>query len=89
VTRRLTLLSKPGCHLCHQMRAVVERVVAGTEAVLREEDVRSDPLWRHYRLEIPVLLLDGAEIARHRVDAEELRRLLTARGVETTSPSGS
>jgi hypothetical protein len=71
------------------MRAVVERVVAGTDAVLREEDVRSDPLWRPYRLEIPVLLLDGAEIARHRVDEEDLRRRLSARGVETTSPSGS
>jgi hypothetical protein len=79
LTRRLTLLGQPGCHLCHEMRAVVEKVVAGTDAALVElveEDVRSDPGWRHYRLEIPVLLLDGAEIARHRVSEEELRRLL-------------
>ena len=87
MTRRLTLLVQPGCHLCHEMRAVVERVVAGTDAALVEEDVRSDPGWRHYRLEIPVLLLDGAEIARHRVSEEELRRLLAARGLETISPS--
>jgi hypothetical protein len=60
------------------MRAVVEKVVAGTDAALVEEDVRSDPGWRQYRLEIPVLLLDGAEIARHHVDEEELRRLLAA-----------
>lgn len=86
---RLTLLSKPGCHLCREMRAVVERVVASADVALAEEDVRSDPGWQRYRLEIPVLLLDGAEIARHRVGEDDLRRLLAARGVETTSPSGS
>jgi hypothetical protein len=63
------------------MRAVVERVVAGTDTALVEEDVRSDPGWRPYRLEIPVLLLDGAEIARHRVGEAELRRLLADRGI--------
>lgn len=88
MTGRLTLLSKPGCHLCHEMRAVVERVVAAADVVLVEEDVRSDPGWRPYRLEIPVLLFEGVEIARHRVDEEDLRRLLAARGVEVTSPSG-
>ena len=83
MTRRLTLLGQPGCHLCHQMRLVVERVLAGRGTVLVEEDVRRDPGWSRYRLEIPVLLLDGAEIARHRVDENELRRLLAA----PTSPS--
>ncbi len=77
---RLTLLSKPGCHLCHQMREVVEKVVAASDVTLVEEDVRSDPSWRAYLLEIPVLLLDGAEIARHRVGEEELRRRLADRG---------
>jgi len=87
VTGRLTLLSKPGCHLCHEMRAVVEKVTAAADVVLGEEDVRSDPAWRHYRLEIPVLLYEGVEIARHRVGEEDLRRLLAARGVDLTSRS--
>ena len=78
---RLTLLSKPGCHLCHQMREVVERVVAASGVTLVEADVRSDPSWGAYLLEIPVLLLDGVEIARHRVGEEELRHRLAARGV--------
>jgi glutaredoxin len=81
VSGRLTLLSKPGCHLCHQMRKVVERVAAASDVTLVEEDVTSDPRWRAYLLEIPVLLLDGAEIARHRVGEEDLRRRLAARGV--------
>jgi glutaredoxin-like protein DUF836 len=83
VSGRLTLLSKPGCHLCHRMREVVERVAADFGLTLGEEDVRSDPGWQAYLLEIPVLLLDGAEIARHRVGEEELRRRLAARGVPT------
>ena len=89
MARRLTLLGQPDCHLCHQMRAVVEKVVAGTDAVLVEEDVRSDPGWQRYRLEIPVLLLDGDELARHRIGEDDLRRLLAARGVGTISPPGS
>jgi hypothetical protein len=82
---RLTLLGKPGCHLCEQMRAVVEEAVAGTGAVLVEEDVRSDPRWHAYRLEIPVLLMDGLELVRHRVTGPELRRLLASRGVSVRS----
>ena len=79
--RRLTLLSQPGCHLCHEMRAVLDKVVAGTGAEIVEEDVRRDPAWHRYRLEIPVLLLDGEEIARHRVGEDDLRRRLSERGL--------
>lgn len=85
--RSLTLLGKPGCHLCHEMRAVVDRVVAGTDTVVADEDVRRDPAWRSYVAEIPVLLLDGEELVRHRVSEDELRRLLSARGVGVTAPS--
>lgn len=40
-------------------------------------DVDADPvLKRRYGLEVPVLLLDGTVVCRHRLDPEELRRLL-------------
>jgi Glutaredoxin-like domain (DUF836) len=40
-------------------------------------DVDSDPvLTRRHGLDVPVLLLDGTVVCRHRLDAEELRRLL-------------
>jgi predicted thioredoxin/glutaredoxin len=40
-------------------------------------DVDSDPeLLRRYGLNVPVLLLDGAVVCRHRLDPQELRRLL-------------
>lgn len=40
-------------------------------------DVDADPvLQRRHGLEVPVLLLDGAVVCRHRLDAGELKRLL-------------
>jgi predicted thioredoxin/glutaredoxin len=40
-------------------------------------DVDADPtLRRRFSLHVPVLLLDGTVVCRHRLDAEELKRLL-------------
>jgi hypothetical protein len=40
-------------------------------------DVDGDPtLQRRHGLDVPVLLLDGAVVCRHRLDAGELKRLL-------------
>jgi len=40
-------------------------------------DVDSDPqLQRRHGLEVPVLLLDGTVVCRHRLDRDELTRLL-------------
>jgi hypothetical protein len=68
------------------MRDVARAVLAGMEVQLVEVDVREDPeLERRYLLEIPVLLLGEAEIARHRTTAQELRRKLTEAGIPTSS----
>jgi hypothetical protein len=43
-------------------------------------DVDSDPeLTRRYGLNVPVLLLDGTPVCRHRLDPAELTRLLRPR----------
>jgi hypothetical protein len=77
----LTLLSKPDCTLCHEMRAVVERVLAGGAVRLLERDIREDPkLERRYRFEIPVLLWGDREVVRHRVTEPELRSRLLELG---------
>lgn len=40
-------------------------------------DVDSDPIFkRRFSLDVPVLLLDGTVVCRHRLDAGELKRLL-------------
>ena len=73
----LVLLGKPGCHLCEVMHAVAAPVAAEMGLTLDPRDIRSDPeLEELYRHDIPVLLLDGREVARHRVSADDLRARL-------------
>ena len=66
---QVTLYGKPGCHLCDDARAVVERVRAMHPFDLREVDVSLDPaLHREYGERIPVLELDGEELFEFHVD---------------------
>lgn len=75
----LTLFTRRACHLCDAMKEVV-REVAGSRAVrLVEVDVDADPaLAARYGRDVPVLWLDGREVARHRVTADALAAHLDA-----------
>ena len=76
----LTLYSRPGCHLCDEMKAVVACVGRGIPLTLDEIDISADPaLERRYGLEIPVLLVNGRTAAKVRIDENALRRLLRQR----------
>jgi thiol-disulfide isomerase/thioredoxin len=78
----LTLYSRPGCHLCDEMKAVIQRAARAVEAsiTVEEIDISTDPeLEARYGLEIPVLLVDGRKAAKYRVTEGELTRLLAAR----------
>ena len=69
----LILLGKPGCHLCDDARAVLER--AG--AAFAEVDITiDDALHAAYLERIPVVVLDGVERFELFVDEPALRRLL-------------
>lgn len=81
---RLTIYSKPGCHLCDEMKSVVHRVIArhsnDDAIVLDEIDISSDrELLDRYGAEIPVLLIDGKKMGKYRVSEEQLTRMLEAR----------
>jgi glutaredoxin len=66
---QVTLYGKPGCDLCDEARAVVERVRAQRPFELREVDVTLDPLvYREYGERIPVLALDGEELFEFHVE---------------------
>ncbi len=75
----LTIYSRPGCHLCDEMKTVVARAIrplAGRVA-LREVDISGDvDLEARYGLEIPVLTIDGKKAAKYRVTEEALARML-------------
>ena len=78
---QLTIYSRPGCHLCDEMKAVVERVARSAAAPIRIEeiDISTDPaLEARYGVEIPVLLVDGKKVAKYRIGEEALRRILSA-----------
>lgn len=83
-TVTLTLIGKPGCHLCDDARDVVDRVVAELEsapdapAVERSELSILDhsELHEKYVEEIPVLLIDGVVHTYWRVDPARLRTAL-------------
>jgi hypothetical protein len=73
----LTLYSRPGCHLCDEMKAVVRRTGETIPLKLEELDISSDPqLEAQYGLEIPVLLVNGRKAAKYRVTEPELVRIL-------------
>ncbi len=75
---RLTLVQRPDCGLCEQMLREIAALGRSVELPpLQLVDVDSDPqLLRRHGLDVPVLLLDGTVVCRHRFDAFELLRLL-------------
>ena len=77
---RLTLYSKPGCHLCDDMKHVIEAVAARVPLTLDIVDISTDrTLADRYGLEIPVLLIEGKKAAKHRVTERELEEKLRRR----------
>jgi hypothetical protein len=81
----LTIYSRPGCHLCDEMKAVVDLVARRVPLTVDNVDISNDPrLEARYGLEIPVLLVNGRKAAKHRVTEDELRRILRARGGDPT-----
>ena len=67
------------------MKAVVERVArsSGAAIAVNEVDITLDPeLEAAYRLEVPVLMIDGKKAAKYRMSEDELRRVLAGRAGE-------
>jgi len=74
---RLTLYGRPECHLCHEMRAVVDAIRADVPFDLDEVDIDGDPaLVAAYGEEIPVLLVNGRKAFKYRVTPAALRARL-------------
>jgi glutaredoxin len=80
VSGRVTLYTKPGCHLCDDARGVVQQVCSELGESFEEVDITAGPdagrLSRTYGEEIPVTFVDGRQHDFWRVDAERLRRAL-------------
>lgn len=77
MTARVRLLSKPGCHLCDEARAVIEAVCAETGESYEDVDITTDPdLFAEYAEQIPVTFVDDKQHDYWRVDPTRLRAAL-------------
>jgi len=74
---KISVMSKPGCHLCEAAMEVVQRVVGSRIAVLIEEvDITQDlELLEKYREAIPVVLIDGVEKYRYHIAPDKLAQM--------------
>ena len=74
---RVLLLGRPGCHLCDEARAVIERVAGDLGVGWEERSIDDDPqLQRAYAEQIPVTFVDGRRHDFWRVDESRLRAAL-------------
>ncbi len=77
--RVVTLIGKPGCHLCDDARTILVRVTGELGAAFEEKDITQDEtLYHQYAEQIPVTLIDGRQHDFWRVDERRLRTALGA-----------
>jgi Glutaredoxin-like domain (DUF836) len=71
------LLSRPGCHLCDEARAVIARIAAELGVGWTERDITASPddLARYSEM-IPVTFVDGVQHDFWRVSEDRLRAAL-------------
>jgi hypothetical protein len=81
-TVTVTLIGKPGCHLCDDAREAIGSVIDGLpagapEVRVEELSILDDPeLHERYVEDIPVVLVDGRQHTYWRVDQARLRTAL-------------
>ena len=77
LSSRVTLIGKPGCHLCDEARAVIARVCDDLNVGYTELSILDDPtLADRYFETIPVTLVDGKPHDQWRVNEARLRAAL-------------
>jgi glutaredoxin len=76
----VTLYSKPGCHLCDMVKTVIQDVARRRRFRLEVFNIleHEDPaILQKYKEAIPVVLVDGLEIARFRLTGHDLEAALS------------
>lgn len=77
----ITVIRKPGCHLCDVAREVIDAVIVDlpdTDVDVRELSIEDDPaLYAQWWEKIPVVLIDGEFHAHWRVSPDRLRAALS------------
>ena len=75
----ITLYSKPGCHLCEIVEQTIEFVRTRRNFEFEKRNILDEPqAFEKYQYEIPVICVNGREIARHQLTAAALEHALDA-----------
>lgn len=65
---KVTLYTRQGCHLCADAEEVIRRVATG-KADIELVDIDADPaITDRYTVRVPVVEVDGVEIAQYELD---------------------
>ncbi len=76
---RVTLYTKPGCHLCEPVRETIVAVARERNFTFIARNIVDDPAdFDRYKHAIPVVTVDEVEIARYRLSIEQLLAALDA-----------
>jgi glutaredoxin len=74
---RVTLYSRPGCHLCELVERVLHHVAAKRPFELTVRNIDENPAdLEKYCNDIPVVSVNGREVGRHRLTAEAFEAAL-------------
>jgi glutaredoxin len=75
--KHVTFYTKPDCHLCDLVKQVIMDVARRRRFRLEVRNIAADPMdLEKYRDAVPVVLVDGQEIARHRLTGHDLEAAL-------------
>ena len=78
---RVEIYSRPGCHLCDEAKAVIQRGNYESQFTLVEVNIETDPrLVGLYANDIPVITINDSEVFLHRVSAEQFAEALKRAG---------
>lgn len=76
--KRITLFTQPGCHLCDRAKDVIRGVRRHVAFEFEEKNILDDAaLYACHKNDIPVIFLNGREIARHQISPKQLRDALS------------
>lgn len=77
MSARITLIGKPQCQLCDEMRSVIQSVCETHNLQFTELSVLDHPeLAEKYWLDIPVVLVDEKIVGRWQIKASDLEKAL-------------
>jgi hypothetical protein len=72
----LTVYSRPECHLCDELIAELEPIIAGRARIDVVDISEDETLSRRFGLLIPVLMHEGEELSRYRLDRNRLTEFI-------------